>query len=67
MVVVDVEALFSGVELDSDELVGCVAVKGGIDEAEELAFAADKGVVVWGDGEGEVLVGRGVVYWGERC
>ncbi|KAJ8647736.1 hypothetical protein MRB53_000759 [Persea americana] len=40
VVVVDVE-----VELDGDKLVGCVAVEGGIREAKELAFAADKGLV----------------------
>lgn len=60
MVVVDVEALFSGVELDGDELVGCVAVEGGVSEAEELAFAAGGDVVVWGDEEGEALGRRGI-------
>ncbi|XXG58492.1 hypothetical protein AAC387_Pa04g0799 [Persea americana] len=61
VVVVDVEALFSGVELDGDELVECVTVEGGVGEAEELAFTANRGVVVWGDEEGEALVGGGVV------
>ena len=39
MVVVGVEVLLHGVKFDGDELVGGVAVGGGVGEAEELAMA----------------------------
>lgn len=61
VVVVGVEVLLHGVQFDGDDLVGGVAVGGGVGETEVLAVAVSREVERRGNHEGHAFTGNGVV------